>query len=118
MADNYASHKAPPVKTWLARHPRYHVHFTPASASWLNRVERWFALLAEKQIKLGVHANASNFGDGNRGIGTVPGLVPLTYLIDDSLKVDPTPVSRFPAPPHGSRQSFGPNRVCLTIPAS
>ena len=55
VLDNYATHKAPPVKEWLARHPRYHLHFTPTSASWLNQVERWFALLAEKQIKRGVH---------------------------------------------------------------
>ena len=51
VLDNYATHKAPPIKTWLARHPRFHLHFTPTSASWLNQVERWFALLAEKQIK-------------------------------------------------------------------
>src|SRR5881296_2409572 len=55
VLDNYATHKAPPVKAWLARHPRYHLHFTPTSASWLNQVERWFALLADKQIKRGVH---------------------------------------------------------------
>src|SRR5215468_10121281 len=53
VLDNYATHKAPPVKAWLAR--RYHLHFTPTSASWLNQVERWFALLADKQIKRGVH---------------------------------------------------------------
>jgi DDE superfamily endonuclease len=51
VLDNYATHKAPPVRAWLARHPRYHLHFTPTSASWLNQVERWFALLADKQIK-------------------------------------------------------------------
>ena len=55
VLDNYATHKAPPVKAWLARHPRYHLHFTPTSASWLNQVERWFALLADKQIKRDVH---------------------------------------------------------------
>ena len=55
VLDNYATHKAPPVKAWLARRPRYHLHFTPTSASWLNQVERWFALLAEKQIKRAVH---------------------------------------------------------------
>jgi transposase len=55
VLDNYATHKAPPVTAWLARHPRYHLHFTPTSASWLNQVERWFALLADKQIKRGVH---------------------------------------------------------------
>ncbi len=55
VLDNYATHKAPPVKAWLARRPRYHLHFTPTSASWLNQVERWFALLTDKQIKRGVH---------------------------------------------------------------
>jgi transposase len=55
VLDNYATHRAPPVKAWLARHPRYHLHFTPTSASWPNQVESWFALLADKQIKRGVH---------------------------------------------------------------
>lgn len=55
ILDNYGTHKTPAVRTWLARHPRFHVHFTPTSASWLNQVERWFALLTEKQIKRGTH---------------------------------------------------------------
>lgn len=55
VLDNYATHKTPAIKAWLARHRRYHLHFTPTSASWLNQVERWFALLGEKQIKRGVH---------------------------------------------------------------
>ncbi|MGW0957211.1 IS630 family transposase, partial [Streptomyces sp. NPDC002545] len=42
---------------WLAAHPRFHVHFTPTSSSWLNQVERWFALLTTKQIRRGVHKN-------------------------------------------------------------
>jgi len=55
VLDNYATHKAPPVTAWLARHPRYHLHFTPTSASWLNQVERWFARLADQHIKRAVH---------------------------------------------------------------
>jgi len=55
VMDNYGTHKTPSVKAWLARHPRFQVHFTPTSASWLNQVERWFALLSEKQIKRGTH---------------------------------------------------------------
>src|SRR6202020_2030426 len=46
---NYATHKTPAIQRWLVRHPRYHVHFTPSSASWLNQVERFFATLTEKQ---------------------------------------------------------------------
>jgi transposase len=55
ILDNYGTHKTPRVQRWLAMHPRFHLHFTPTSASWLNLVERWFALLSEKQIKRGVH---------------------------------------------------------------
>ncbi|WP_125043874.1 IS630 family transposase [Streptomyces chrestomyceticus] len=55
ILDNYATHKTPAVKTWLLAHPRFHLHFTPTSASWLNLVERWFAELTQKKLKRGVH---------------------------------------------------------------
>ena len=51
ILDNYATHKHPAVKRWLARHPRVHFHFTPTSASWLNLVERCFAELTERQLR-------------------------------------------------------------------
>jgi len=57
VMDNYATHKTPKVKAWLARRPHYHVHFTPTSASWINQVERWFAELTRKQLKRGVHTS-------------------------------------------------------------
>jgi transposase len=55
ILDNYATHKTALIRRWLAKRPRYHVHFTPTSASWLNLVERWFVELTEKQIRRGVH---------------------------------------------------------------
>lgn len=55
VMDNYGTHKTPAVRAWFARHPRFHVHFTPTSASWLNQVERWFATLTEKYIRRGTH---------------------------------------------------------------
>jgi transposase len=55
VMDNYGTHKTPSVRSWFARHPRFHAHFTPTSSSWLNMVERWFGLLSEKQIKRGTH---------------------------------------------------------------
>lgn len=55
VMDNDARHKTPAIRGWLARHPRWHVHFTPTAASWLNQVERFFALLTEKQLRRGVH---------------------------------------------------------------
>ena len=55
ILDNYGTHKTPASKRWLLRHPRFHLHFTPTSGSWLNLVERWFGLLTEKQLRRGVH---------------------------------------------------------------
>ena len=55
VMDNYGTHKTPTIKAWFARNPRFHVHFTPTSASWLNQVERWFATLTEKYIRRGTH---------------------------------------------------------------
>jgi transposase len=55
ILDNYGTHKTPLIHRWLARHPRFHLHFTPTGASWLNLVERWFAALTEKQIRRGIH---------------------------------------------------------------
>ena len=55
ILDNYSTHKTPAVRRWLVKRPRYHVHFTPTSASWLNLVERWFAALTTKQLRRGVH---------------------------------------------------------------
>lgn len=55
ILDNYGTHKTPTIHRWLARHPRFHLHFTPTSASWMNLVERWFAELTEKQIRRGSH---------------------------------------------------------------
>jgi len=51
VADNYATHKHPRVKAWLARHSRFHIHYTPTYASWLNQVERWFGLITQHAIR-------------------------------------------------------------------
>ena len=55
VLDNYGTHKTAVIRRWLLKRPRYHLHFTPTHASWLNQVERWFALLTERQIKRGSH---------------------------------------------------------------
>ena len=51
VVDNYATHKHPKVRTWLAARPRFHVHYTPTYSSWLNQVERWFAILTQREIR-------------------------------------------------------------------
>lgn len=78
IMDNYGTHKTPTVRSWFARHPRFHVHFTPTSASWLNQVERWFATLTQKQIRRGTHRSTRQLEDAIR-----------QYL--DSYNADPKP---------------------------
>ncbi len=55
VLDNYATHKTPQVKAWLLKHPRFVLHFTPTSASWLNLVERWFAELTRRKLRRSTH---------------------------------------------------------------
>jgi transposase len=57
VCDNYATHNTAEIKTWLGKHPRFHVHFTPTGSSWMNQVERWFGLLTDKLIRRGVHTS-------------------------------------------------------------
>jgi transposase len=57
IVDNYATHKHPKVRSWLKRHPRFHMHFIPTSSSWLNLVERWFRNLTEERIRRGTFHN-------------------------------------------------------------
>jgi transposase len=78
ILDNYGTHKTPSVKAWCARHPRFHLHFTPTSGSWLNLVERFFATLSARQIKRGTHRSTRELEQAIR-----------TYL--DTYNQDPRP---------------------------
>ena len=60
VLDNSATHKTKLIRDWLAKRPRYHVHFTPTSASWINQVERWFASLTERALRRGVHRSVED----------------------------------------------------------
>ena len=55
VCDNYGTHKSPAIRTWLAAHPRFHVHYTPTYSSWLNQVERWFAYLTDDLLRRSDH---------------------------------------------------------------
>lgn len=57
VCDNLSTHKTPAIKAWLARHPRFHVHFTPTGSSWINQVERWFSYLTTQLLQRGVYKN-------------------------------------------------------------
>ncbi len=63
VCDNYATHNTAEVRAWLAKHPRFHVHFTPTGSSWINQVERWFGLLTDKLIRRGVHTSVKALED-------------------------------------------------------
>jgi transposase len=58
IVDNYATHKQPKVQRWLARHHRFHMHFTPTGCSWLNMFERFFRDLTENQLRRGAFRSA------------------------------------------------------------
>jgi transposase len=66
VLDNYATHKTPLIHRWLLKHPRFHLHFTPTSSSWLNQVERWFSSLTERQLRRGVHKSTEALEDAIR----------------------------------------------------
>jgi transposase len=66
VLDNASTHKAPPIRRWLVKRPRYHLHFTPTSASWLNMVEPWFGLLTARQLRRGNFRNTRSLEDAIR----------------------------------------------------
>ena len=78
IVDNYATHSAPTVKRWLAKNPRFHLHFIPTHSSWLNLVEGWFSILTTRQIKRGSH-------------NSVPVLVRCIEEFLDAWNEEPTP---------------------------
>jgi transposase len=59
VLDNYATHKTPAIHQWLLKHPRFHLHFTPASSSWFNLVERWFAELTTRKLRWSAHRSVT-----------------------------------------------------------
>ncbi len=79
VMDNYATHKTALIRSWLARRPHWHVHLTPTSSSWLNQVERFFALLTEKQIKRGVHRSVGALHDAIRAFIDVHNAAPRPF---------------------------------------
>ena len=66
VLDNSSIHKTPLVQRWLVRHPRFELHFTPTYSSWINQVERWFALLTEKHLRRGTHRSTRQLEDAIR----------------------------------------------------
>lgn len=80
ILDNYGTHKTLAVRRWLAARPRFHLHFTPTSASWLNLVERWFAELTTKQIRRGTHRSTRALETAIRAYITHTNVAPTAFV--------------------------------------
>jgi transposase len=78
--DNYGTHKTARIQRWLAARPRFYIHFTPTSASWLNLVERWFALLTQKQIKRGAHRSTRELERAIREYVSITNEAPTPFI--------------------------------------
>ena len=80
VMDNYSTHNAPEIKRWRKRNPRFHFHFVPTYSSWLNQVERWFALLTERASKRGVHRSTQQLERAIRDFIDAPNEYPKTFV--------------------------------------
>ena len=80
VLDNLSTHKTPTIQRWFLKRPRFHVHFTPTSSSWINLVERWFALLTEKQLRRGVHRSTKQLEDAIKRFVSVHNEAPKPFV--------------------------------------
>lgn len=95
VLDNYATHKTPTIQRWLAKRPRYHLHFTPTGASWINMVERWFAELTNKQIRRGVHRSTRALEEAIRNYLSVSNKNPKPFVWTKSADEILASIARF-----------------------
>lgn len=95
VMDNYGTHKTLTIRKWFARHPRFKVHFTPTSASWLNQVERWFATLTDKQIRRGTHRSTRQLEDAIRAYLKINNNEPKPFIWTKSADAILASIERF-----------------------
>lgn len=95
VLDNYQTHKTELIKRWLAKRPRFHLHFTPTSTSWINQVERWFAALTEKQIRRGVHRSTRELEQAIHGYIEATNMNPKPFVWTKSANQILETIARF-----------------------
>jgi transposase len=95
ILDNYATHKTASIQRWLAKRPRYHLHFTPTGASWINLVERWFAELTNKQLRRGTHQSTRALEDAIRAYLSINNQNPKPFIWTKSADEILASVARF-----------------------
>ena len=109
VLDNYAARKTPAVKEWLVKHPRFRLHFTPASSSWPNLAERWFAEVTNRKLRRSAHRSVARLGTGIRKRisewNKDPKPFTWTKFADEILETPPSTASGSPDPgrPRGER---------------
>ena len=89
VCDNLATHKAPVIQAWLARHPRFRLHFTPTGSSWINQVERWFGYLTAQRIRRGVHKSVQALEADIRDLDRELERQPPALRLDQDRRRDP-----------------------------
>jgi len=94
VVDNSSIHASPPIRRWLRRHPRFHLHFTPTYSSWLNLVERWFAKLTEEALRRGSHVSTASC-ERHRGLHRRDQRRTKAVRLDQERRPDPGSVARF-----------------------
>ena len=102
VLDNYGTHKTAAIRSWLAKRPRFHLHFTPTSASWINLVERWFATLTEKQIRRGTHRSVRELETAIKSYLAITNQSPKPFLWTKTADEILASVARFCARTSGS----------------
>jgi transposase len=95
VLDNYGTHKTAAIHRWLLKHPRFHVHFTPTGASWLNQVERWFALLTERALRRATHRSTRELEEAIREYLRVSNKTPTPFIWTKTADEILTSVKRF-----------------------
>ena len=95
VMDNDGTHKTPTIRRWLAARPRFQVHFTPTSASWINQVERWFATLAERCIRRSTHRSTLQLEQSIREYLDVHNAAPRPFVWSKSADAILASIERF-----------------------
>ena len=102
ILDNYGTHKTATIRNWLAKRTRFHVHFTPTSASWINLVERWFGTLTDKQIRRGTHRSVRELEAAIKSYLAITNQAPKPFVWTKTADAILASVARFCARTSGS----------------
>jgi hypothetical protein len=94
VCDNYGTHKTPAINAWLVKHPRFHMHNTATSSSWINQVERWFGFITDELIRRGNHQSVQVLEADIRAWANGMERRPQTIHLDQTRRTDPRVIGR------------------------